>query len=182
MKSKKQIKRTRKYKKVKTRKIKGGRLLYKNGKWVALVNQNAIQNDNVRLYRESEARMMNLLKIPDGRPLDNILSDIPYVIGAFNSVDYFVQRRILANLKAAIDYRDAMNYQDTGHKQFLAILNRLQEVLSGIFSTAQPPPDVEEPPWHIDELKETINNLKEQEEFLQKEIDRIGDEQHNLQN
>ena len=177
MKSKKQNKRTRKYKRVKTRKIKGGALLYKNGKWVALVNQIAIQNENVRLYRESEARMMNLLKIPYG-PLKTILSDIPYVIGFFNSVDYYVKRRILANLTMAIDYREAMHYQDKPHKDFLAILNVLRDDLSGIFYTITAPAVNEEPLWHIDELKEKIVNLKEQEEFLQQEIDK-GDEQTN---
>ena len=175
MKSKKQIKRTRKYKRVKSRKIKGGKILYKNGKWVAEVNHNTIQNDNVRIYREAEARMMNLLKIPDGRPLNTILSDIPYVTGFFNSVDFFVQRRIIANLETAIDYRQRIGELDAGHKHFLDILNALREALNGIFSTVQQP-EVAETPWHTDELKETIDNLKEQEEFLKREIDRLGDQ------
>lgn len=173
LKYKKNKKRTRKYKKNKTLKIKGGKLIYKNDKWVAEVNHNAIQNDNVRLYREAEARMMNLLKIPnDGRKLTDVLSNIPYMTFQFNAVDYYIQRRIISNLEDAIKYREKMNYQDDGHLGFLVILTTLHEVLYGIFQEKLPPVGVEEPPWRIDELQDMITNLKEQRDFFTNEIEK----------
>ena len=175
MKSKKQMKnRTRKYKKNKT--LKGGKLDYKHGKWVAHVNQRAIQNDNVRMYRESEARMMNLLKIPNNRPLTNILTDIPYMIAMFNAVDYYKQRRIISNLITAIERRELMNYADKGHQDFLRILTDLLPVLTGIFDALPAPAAEEEPDW-LDELHDKITNLEEEVDFLQREIEKFNEEE-----